>query len=603
MKLIIFTIFLLLLLPVVLAMAAPLENIPQRLIQPNGDTLHCFASGDEFYNFLHDEDGYVIIQDPVTGFYVYADKVNGKIIPTIYVAEKEEPETLGLKKQIMLPTEEYHQRREQYGDAYGVSSTPHTGTIEQIIIFIRFSDEEAVFALPRSTWDTRFNSSAAGVSSVLNYYREASFNKLDIFASFYPTTATNVNLSFQDTLPRAYYQPYNSVSNPDGYKSESSRKTREHRLLRGAVAAIESAVPAALDIDADNDNRVDLINFVISGSPDGWSELLWPHKWTLDTYTVKLNGERVYTYALMLETTFNIGTMCHETFHSLGAPDLYHYTSGLGYLRPVWSWGLMEKQGDPPHHMLSHLKQKYGKWITVPVIDTAGYYTLNPATSEFGQAYRFGVGSSINDKHFVIEYRQKTGTFESTIPDSGLIIYRVYPMYNGNADGPPDEVYIYRPGGALNAQGTPDEADFSADEGKFRCNNLTDPAITDLYYDNADQFIADIGLARSTIEFFFTPDFSAYNTYVQGYWNSNLSSNPDVYWLQSSAYATSPLSIASGTRVYGEPLSKLSSTASDGITVLEGSLWTRILTLGNYRAGIRSKGTIKMTNGGEIRFR
>ena len=31
--------------------AAPLRNVPQTLIQPNGDTLRCFASGDEFFNY------------------------------------------------------------------------------------------------------------------------------------------------------------------------------------------------------------------------------------------------------------------------------------------------------------------------------------------------------------------------------------------------------------------------------------------------------------------------------------------------------------------------------------------------------------------------
>ena len=33
--------------------AAYLKDIPRTLIQPNGDTLNCFISGDEFYNYLN----------------------------------------------------------------------------------------------------------------------------------------------------------------------------------------------------------------------------------------------------------------------------------------------------------------------------------------------------------------------------------------------------------------------------------------------------------------------------------------------------------------------------------------------------------------------
>jgi hypothetical protein len=45
-----------------------------------------------------------------------------------------------------------------------------------------------------------------------------------------------------------------------------------------------------------------------------------------------------------------------------------------------------------------------------------------------------------------LEYRRKTGVFDSSIPNSGLIIYRINESYNGNingsgAGGVTDEVY------------------------------------------------------------------------------------------------------------------------------------------------------------------
>ena len=42
--------------------SAPFQNVKKILKQPDGTELHCFASGDEFYNRLHDADGFTIVQ-------------------------------------------------------------------------------------------------------------------------------------------------------------------------------------------------------------------------------------------------------------------------------------------------------------------------------------------------------------------------------------------------------------------------------------------------------------------------------------------------------------------------------------------------------------
>ena len=76
--------------------AAYFENVPQTRVQPNGDTLHCFATGDEFFHRLHDADGYTIVLDPATGYYVYADKVHDELVPTTYVAGRTNPAEMGL---------------------------------------------------------------------------------------------------------------------------------------------------------------------------------------------------------------------------------------------------------------------------------------------------------------------------------------------------------------------------------------------------------------------------------------------------------------------------------------------------------------------------
>ena len=71
---------------IVNAHAAYLRNVPMTLNQPDGTVLHCFASGDEYFNYLHDSNGYTIMQHPETGYYVYAEKRDGKLVATNYVA-------------------------------------------------------------------------------------------------------------------------------------------------------------------------------------------------------------------------------------------------------------------------------------------------------------------------------------------------------------------------------------------------------------------------------------------------------------------------------------------------------------------------------------
>ena len=41
--------------------AAPLFDVPITVRQPDGTTLDAFISGDEFFNYLHDSEGRVIV--------------------------------------------------------------------------------------------------------------------------------------------------------------------------------------------------------------------------------------------------------------------------------------------------------------------------------------------------------------------------------------------------------------------------------------------------------------------------------------------------------------------------------------------------------------
>jgi M6 family metalloprotease-like protein len=484
------------------AHAAPIDKFPVTVTQPDGTILHLFVSGDEYYNWLHDENGYTIIQDPVTGYYVYANLVNGELVPTPFVVGKADLSLTGLSPYLNIsPEQKEASRRESLEQLSAATvsrqSTPAMGTINNLVIFIRFSDESE-FTDPATKYIDMLNNSAGGASSLRNYYQEVSYNALTINSTILPAPGATI-VSYQDAHPRSYYQPYNAVTNPGGYNSD--RMTREQTLVRDAINYVASLgqFPSGASIDSDGDGIVDSLTLIVSGSPDGWSELLWPHMGNLYTYRVTVNGKTVYPYILHVNSNLNTGSLAHEMFHVLGAPDLYHYE---GSLQPVGQWDIMGYSENPPQHMSCYMKFKYGGWINgIPEVTAPGTYTLNPLTSPTNNCLKIASPYSATE-YFVVEYRNQTSSlFESELVGTGLLVYRINTTLNGNSMGPPDEVYLYRPGGTTSANGNWMDAAFSSDVGRTAINDRTDPASFLTNGSAGGLNLCNIGPSGSTISF------------------------------------------------------------------------------------------------------
>jgi len=512
--------------------AAPLDFVPQRILQPDGIVVECFASGDEFYNWLHDKDGFTIMQDPANGFYVYALKVRDKLVPSTAVAGRTDPRSLGVEPWVKDSPEIIRSRRTQILRAPGapMGMAPTTGTINNIVVFIRFADETE-FTDPVSAYASMFNANTPGTNSLYNYFREVSYSRLSVLSTFYPLSGTTV-VSYQDTLPRAYYQPYNATTNPTGYQ-DAERTNREQYLLVRAVKSIAAQVPANLVIDSDNDGAVDNLCFIVKGTTTAWSTLLWPHRWALFIANVSINGKQVWDYNFQLQQSIYPGVLAHEMFHTLGSPDLYHYTKGG---TPVGGWDLMATNTDPPIHMGAYMKYRYAGWISsLPTISSPGRYELKSATSPTGNCYK--IPSPFSSKEFfVVEYRKKGSIFESKLPGEGLLVYRIDGTLDGigNADGPPDEVYVYRQGGTPASDGSLSKAPFSKESGRSGINDITDP-----FSFLANGFagglnITNVGARGDTISFVVEQPLPAA---IDSFWVSRLTGDSvRVQWTTLSEY-------------------------------------------------------------------
>lgn len=357
-------------------------------------------------------------------------------------------------------------------------------TFNNIVIFIRFNDEadyEAPYRL--DYYENLFN----GVNqiSLRDYYLEASYGKLDIYSHI--VLSEGEIYYYTDIYDRSYYE---------SQSSDREQASLEHNLLKRAVNEVDALglIDPSLDLDVNNDGEIDSITFLVSGEDKGWGSLLWPHKWELydvynDADAPEINGVRAYTYTFNLlgdsinyDMKVDVGVLAHETFHLLSAPDLYHYYDFFE-LDNAGAWSLMDNAAAIPVHMLGYMKETYGGWIDeVETITSSGTFTLEPLANSDQNVLRIDTGYS--NEYVYLEYRYQDGKYESTLPDSGLLVYRVDKDYVGNESGYArtskgegiNEVFVFRP----NIGDTTEPITFPNDESASFYGNLNQAAISNL---------------------------------------------------------------------------------------------------------------------------
>ncbi|MGE5400075.1 MAG: T9SS type A sorting domain-containing protein [Ignavibacteriales bacterium] len=435
-------------------LSAPMFNVPVVLKQPDGTLIRCFASGDEFFNYTHDQNGIAIVRDN-SGYYVYADCIDDELKLTGYRPGSIDPARTGLHRfsagcgRRLYKSSPALTRQADFGRSLsdysmGIGKSLAQGSLNNICIFIRFADE-GEFNDNIAKFDTISNSTFADAYSLRNYYRTISFNKLEVISHFYPESRNNMVMSFRDSNPRGYYRKYNENSNPGGYQGDEGY-LRLALMLNNMVDSVRSLIPASLDIDMNNDGRIDNLCFIVSGFSEGWSDPLWPHCGWLAGDKI-INGKKAQVYNLQLQGWFTYSTLSHELFHSLGSPDLYHYS--YNGPEPVGNWDIMAYGSG---HPLVYMKCNYGLWVdSIPAIYTSGRYTLKPAVKT-GSAFIINSPSSTKE-FFVVEFRRQKDMFEHNIYGTGLVIYRINAEQKGNSGGPPDMLYVYRFGGTSTQNG------------------------------------------------------------------------------------------------------------------------------------------------------
>ena len=119
------------------------EKIPRVLFQPDGTKIECFITGDQYFRRLHDENNYTIIFNNTDGYFYYAKKANGDLVPSIYQVGSINPFNLTIKPGLTVDKDVYYRIKDLYDANINQSlrDAPTSGQINQVNIFIRFADD------------------------------------------------------------------------------------------------------------------------------------------------------------------------------------------------------------------------------------------------------------------------------------------------------------------------------------------------------------------------------------------------------------------------------------------------------------------------------
>ncbi len=221
-------------------------------------------------------------------------------------------------------------------------------------------------------------------SSVRLYFREISFNEMDIIPAEETCGTTNDGITNWTTL--AYNHP-----NPG-----SSIETSNYQITKDVLTANDGCINFA-SFDTNSNNYIDSSELQIVIVVAGWEHALvphnspsvWGHQWFLNDVGVPtLDGKGVGAHPYggysqfgeiheidALQHAATIGIMAHEFGHAINWPDLYDTdlsSEGVGRwsVMSTGSWTRVTLPGDSPAHADAWLKWYQGIQIKIKIQKT-----------------------------------------------------------------------------------------------------------------------------------------------------------------------------------------------------------------------------------------
>ena len=415
------------------AFAVPAYPNKVRVETANGKTVSVFMRGDEYLKYAVTEDGYTLLSDS-SGWW-YANHVDGGEIKKSgfrLMSKEDETEELKLFK-ASCPKGIVPQRnvQEQYNRASDTNNASHSGPMvgerRALVILMQYTD--CAFKKTRDDFETLFNTfdykQDGAKGSVRDFYRYASQSQLDYVSDV--------------------YGPYTSQYPMRYYGGNSINGGSDKNPLQLCIEAIKS-LPNDIDFslyDNDGDGVVDNVHIIYAGYGEeagASSDAIWAHEYP---HRISLKNEVGYSFAGYScspelrgnhgSGITNIGVICHELGHALGAMDYYDTNYGTGgKYEGTGNWDIMASgswndEGRTPPNFNPYVRSSVFGWNKQAVLNSDQRISLPRReidNAEQSVIYRIETGSE--GDYFLIENRQQY-LFDAAIPGSGLMVYHVHP--------------------------------------------------------------------------------------------------------------------------------------------------------------------------------
>ena len=286
---------------------------------------------------------------------------------------------------------------------------PVTGTRRALVLLVDFSDKAATKTATHFN-DMLFSVGTYATGSMRDFYREASYTKLDVIGLVSGSGGPTAGW-YRAPQPKSFYT--------SGNYGFGTHPNNAQKLVEDAIALADPNVNFA-DYDNDGDGVVDALVVICAGSggeQTGNVNDIWSHKWDI-TPQVR-DGVTINRYFMAPEDG-RVGVMAHELGHLLmGWPDLYDtdYTSAGTGGWDLMAGGSWNGGGDRPAHPTCWCKTR-AEWVSPTVLWNATQSVNIPPYASSPIAYKLPIGSAGSQEYFLVSNRQQSG-FDTALPGRG----------------------------------------------------------------------------------------------------------------------------------------------------------------------------------------
>ena len=398
------------------ASAMPAYPRPVKVTQPDGTQVTVLLRGDEHLNWAETTDGYTLLRD-AEGFWTIAQQASdGQLQASAlrFDGTTTQAQALGIARHMAFPASQRAsllKKSAAQTDLMIDGTFPSTGKRKLLVLLVNFSDTKTTYT--HDDFQRMMNEKGyGGIGSFRDYYLEQSGGLLDI-----DVTVTDW---LQLNKAKATY-------GPDGAAY----------IIYDALSMICDTLDLS-QFDNDGDGVLDGLAVIHQGTGQemsGSTDDIWSHSAAIAG--MKVGGVTVKRYTIEPEQfatedgrQAEIGVICHEFGHALGAPDYYDtdYANSGGEFCGTGQWDLLGggawlgSLGDRPSGINGWQKWVFG-WNEAITLDADTTVSALPSANVRPVGYRFETGTE--GEYFFLENRQQDGVFDQSLPGHGLIVYHV----------------------------------------------------------------------------------------------------------------------------------------------------------------------------------